>query len=125
MMNFTDKSYAIIGASNDTDKYGNKVFKDLQSAGYTVIPINPKQTEIEGVKAYKKVTEVPEKIDVAVLVVPPKVSLAVLPEIKEKGIKEVWFQPGSESDEAILYCTKNKIQATHNMCIMVMRKEEQ
>lgn len=115
--------YAIIGASNNSEKYGHKVMQDLLNGGYRVIPINPKDGEILGQKSYATIKEVPEKIDVAIMIVPPEIGLQVLPQIKEKGINKVWFQPGSESEEEIKYCKDKGIEYLAGACIMIKRKE--
>lgn len=115
--------YAIIGASNNPEKYGHKVMRDLLDGGYEVIPINPKDGEILGQKAYATIAEVPEKVDVAIMIVPSEIGLQVLPQIKEKGINKVWFQPGSESEEQIAYCKENNIQYIAGACIMIKRKQ--
>lgn len=118
--NFT---YAIIGASNNPEKYGHKVVQDLLDGGYKVIPINPKDGEILGEKAYATIGEVSEKVDVAIMIVPPEIGLQVLPQIKERGINKVWFQPGSESEAEIKYCQDNGIEYIAGACIMIKRKE--
>jgi hypothetical protein len=118
-----DKIYAVIGASNNEEKYGYKVFKDLKDAGYTVIPINPKEKEVQGSSSFKTVKEFIGKIDTAIFVTQPSVTKFVLDDIKEKGIKEVWLQPGSESIESIEFCRKNNIACTANSCIMIERKK--
>ena len=114
--------YAVVGVSQNPEKYGHKVFKDLITAGYTAYPINPKETEILGHQVFAKLSEIPEKIDVAIFVVPPSVTIEVLKEIKELDIKNVWLQPGSESSEAIQFCENNKIECIHDACIMIERK---
>lgn len=116
--------YAIIGASNNPEKYGHKVMQDLLDGGHRAIPINPKDGEILGQKAYATISEVSEKIDVAIMIVPPEIGLQVLPQIKEKGIKKVWFQPGSESEEQLAYCKENDIQYIADACIMIKRKKQ-
>ncbi len=118
--NFT---YAIIGASNNPEKYGHKVMQDLLDGGYQVIPINPKDGEILGEKVYATIGEVSEKVDVAIMIVPPEIGLRVLPQIKEKGINKVWFQPGSESEAGIKYCQDNGVEYIAGACIMIKRKE--
>ncbi len=117
--NFT---YAIIGASNNSEKYGHRVMKDLLDAGYNVVPINPKEELILGLKTYHKLSDYPKKIDVAVFVVPPTVTEKIVDEVIELGIKNVWMQPGSENDEAIKKCEENKISFIHNACIMINKK---
>ncbi|PLX20944.1 CoA-binding protein [Candidatus Parcubacteria bacterium] len=116
-------TYAIVGASNNEEKYGYKVLRDLKDAGYKVVPINPREKEILGLRAYLKLSDYKEGIDVVVFVVPPQVTEAVLKEVRELEIKNVWMQPGSESWEAIEYCEKNNINYIHNACIMIDRKQ--
>lgn len=114
-------NYAIVGASNNKDKYGFKVLSDLLEAGFRVVPINPKETEILGRKTYPSLSECREKIDVVVFVVPPKITEKVLEEVLKLEIKNVWMQPGSESEEAIKICEKNNINLIQNACIMLSK----
>ena len=95
------KSVAVIGASNDRSKYGNKAVRAYLLNGFKVYPVNPKEETIEGLKAYKSILEIPEEVDRATLYVPPKVGLKVIEDIAEKGVKELYFNPGSESDELV------------------------
>src|ERR1700752_2272665 len=95
------KVVAIIGASNDRRKFGNRAVRAFAREGYTVVPINPHETEVEGLKAYASVLDVPGPIDMASFYVPPEVGEQVIEEIARKGIAEVWFNPGAESDALI------------------------
>jgi len=95
------KSVAVIGASNDRSKYGNKAVRAYLLNGFRVYPVNPKEETIEGLKAYRSILEIPEEVDRATLYVPPNVGLKVIEEIAEKGVKELYFNPGSESDELV------------------------
>ncbi|MBN2422246.1 CoA-binding protein [Candidatus Woesearchaeota archaeon] len=119
--NIIDKNftYAVLGASNNPSKYGYKITKDLKEKGYKVIPINLKENNILGFKAYRSIKECPEKIDVVVFVVPPQITERVLEQVKEMGITKVWMQPGSESKKAIDFCKENNIECIHSMCIMI------
>jgi len=93
-------SVAILGASQDRSKFGNKAVRAYASKGYQVYPINPKATEIEGLKAYPSILDVPEKnIDVVSLYLPPEVGLKVIEDVAKKGVKEVWVNPGAESSQ--------------------------
>lgn len=111
--------YAVVGASNDTTKFGNKVMNDLNSKHFKIIPINPHEERILEYKAYPTLSDVPLKVDFVVFVVPPKITLKVLEEAKELGIKKVWMQPGSESDAAIKFCEENNIDCIHDACVML------
>jgi len=110
---------AIVGASNDSSKYGNIVMKDLLKKDYKVFPVNPKEKTILENKVYSSLKEIEEKVDAVIFVVPPQIALDVLKDVKELGIKKVWMQPGSESGEAIIFCKENNIECIHNACIMM------
>ena len=95
------KVVAVIGASSNRNKFGNRAVRAFQQQGYTVVPINPHEAEIEGLKAYPSVLDVPGPIDMASMYVPPEIGEQVIDEIARKGIAEVWLNPGAESDELI------------------------
>lgn len=93
------KTVAIVGASNDRSKFGNKALRAFQAEGYTVIPINPHEAHVEGMKAYASVLDVPGPIDMATVYVQPEVGMSLLTEFERKQIPEIWVNPGAESDE--------------------------
>jgi predicted CoA-binding protein len=92
------KTVAIVGASNDRQKFGNKAFRAFQAEGHTVIPINPNETQVEGIRAYASVLDVPGPIDMATVYVQPEVATSLLDEFTKKGIAEIWINPGAEDD---------------------------
>ena len=111
---------ALIGASNNKNKYGNRIYRDLRSKGYHVIPINPKEELIEGDKAYSSIEEMETLPDIANFVVPPPVAMKIAQHIADLGIKHLWFQPGSESDELEDWLKNtDEIKYLINSCIMV------
>ena len=95
------KTVAILGASSDRSKFGNKSVRAHQKAGYRVFPVNPKETEIEGLTAYPNLAAVPEPVERVSVYLPPSVGLKILPEIAAAGAREVWFNPGA-ADDALL-----------------------
>jgi predicted CoA-binding protein len=113
--------FAVVGASKNPKKFGNQVYNDLKKAGYNIYPINPNASEIFGDKCYPSLESLPLIPDVVDIVVPPKITEKIVEKCKELGINKVWMQPGSESDKAIEYCKKNKIDLIYNVCIMVER----
>lgn len=117
-----DFIYAIVGASNNIEKYGYKVLKDFLEWWYKVIPINPNEKEILGKKVYPTLSATKQKIDVVIFVTPPIVTEKVLEEVKELKIQNVWMQPWAESNVAIEFCEKNWIECIHNACIMIQNK---
>jgi len=117
--------FAVVGASRDPRKYGYQVYKDLKNAGYEVYPVNPNAREILGDKCYPSLESLPVTPDVVDLVVPPKITEAVVKTCKKLGIKKVWMQPGSESEMAINFCRKNGMDVIHGVCVMVERRSRQ
>ena len=116
-------SIALIGASNDRSKYGNKIYRDLRNKGYKVTPINPKEKKIEGDRAYSSIDEMKELPDIANFVVPPPVAMKIAQNITNLGIKHLWFQPGSESEELEDWLKNTDgIEYLINACIMVETK---
>ena len=97
----TPKVVAVIGASNNRRKFGNRALRAYRDQGYTVVPINPREAEVEGLKAYASVLDVPGPIDMASFYVPPEVGEEIIGDIARKQIAEVWLNPGAESDELI------------------------
>jgi predicted CoA-binding protein len=112
-MNVSTKVVAVIGASSNRSKFGNRAVRAFsRQQGYTVVPINPHETEIEGLKAYRSVLEVPGAIDMATFYVPPEVGERVIEEIARKQIPEIWLNPGAESDALIARARALHIQPT-------------
>lgn len=93
--------YAVVGASSNRDKYGNKVLRAYQQHGQEVYPINPRADEIEGLKAYPSLAAVPVQIRGVSIITPPKITEQVVKDAAAAGATFVWMQPGAESDEAI------------------------
>jgi uncharacterized protein len=104
------KIVAVIGASSNRRKFGNRAVRAFRQQGYTVIPINPNEREVEGLKSYASVLDVPGPIDMASLYLPPEIGEQVIGEIAQKGIAEVWLNPGAESDELIARAKALNIQ---------------
>jgi uncharacterized protein len=95
------QSVAVIGASSDRRKYGNKAVRAYAENDYKVFPVNPREETIEGLKVYHTIEEIPEPVDIVSLYVPPAVGLKMLEAIASIKPQEVWLNPGSESDELI------------------------
>ena len=113
------KRFAVVGATTDTKKYGNEIFRNLTSRGYEVYPVNPRLKELEGTKCYPSLSDIPVKVDVVDFVVPPPVTEEIIKECKELGLDRIWLQPGSESEAAIDYCRENNMKVVHDVCVML------
>ena len=95
------KVVAVIGASNDRRKFGNRAVRAYQQQGHTVVPINPHETEVEGLKAYASILDVPGTVDMASFYVQPEIGEQIIADVAAKGVREVWLNPGADSDEVI------------------------
>lgn len=95
------KIVAVIGASSDRRKFGNRALRAYVQQGFTVLAINPNEAEVEGIKTYASVLDVPGPIDMATFYVPPEIGERVIDEVAKKGIQEVWLNPGAESDALV------------------------
>ena len=112
------KTVAIVGASGDRNKFGNKALRAFQAEGHTVIPINPNEQEVEGIKTFASVLDVPGPIDMATVYVQPETAMRLLDEFEQKGIPEVWINPGAETDEMIATARKRKTKVIFPCSIM-------
>jgi predicted CoA-binding protein len=104
------KVVAVIGASSNPQKFGNRAVRAFRRQGYTVVPINPHEREVEGLRAYASVLDVPGPIDMASFYVPPDIGEQIIDEIARKQIPEVWLNPGAESDRLIARARALSIQ---------------
>jgi predicted CoA-binding protein len=95
------KTVAVIGASNDRKKFGNKAVRAFVQRGYSVFPVNPNESEVEGIPAFRSVKDLPVRPEMVSVYVPPAVLLKLLPEIVARGCDELWLNPGTESDEVL------------------------
>lgn len=106
---------AILGASTDRSKFGNKSVRAHLAKGFTVYPINPKADEIEGIKAFASLADIPPgKLDRVSVYLPPAIGMKVLPDVAARGCDELWLNPGTESDELVAEAERlglNVIQA--------------
>ncbi|GLI38905.1 CoA-binding protein [Geobacter hydrogenophilus] len=118
---FQSKAFGVVGASADRHKYGNKVLRVYQQKNLRVIPVNPREQEIEGVACVPSVMDLPGDVESISVITPPQVTEQVVEMAARKGIKNVWMQPGAESDAAIEACRRNGISViADGTCILVV-----
>lgn len=113
------KVWAVIGATPNSEKFGYKIYKKLKNHEYTVYGVNRKGEDIEGDKLYTSLKDLPEKPECIDMVVNPKISKLLIPEIKELGIKYVWFQPGTFNDDVINTAKEAGLNIVYNDCVLV------
>src|SRR5262245_64889318 len=95
------KRFAVVGASRDREKYGNKVLRTYQQNNMEVVPINPSGGDIEGLPSYPDLASLPEPVDGVSIITPPKVTEKVVEQAVALGSKHIWMQPGADSEKAI------------------------
>ncbi len=114
---------AIIGASNNKEKYSNKAVRAFASQGWVVYPINPKEKEIEGLKCYSKITDIKKDLDTISMYVPANIGIKLIPDFVKKKIKKVYVNPGAESDELMKELEKADIRAIVACSILAVGKD--
>lgn len=103
-------SVAVIGASTDRSKYGNKAVRAYVRQGYAVYPVNPNASTVEGLRAYKSIRDIPGPVDRVTLYLPPEVGIALMPEIAAKRPREFYVNPGAESDELVALAERHGLK---------------
>ena len=92
---------AVIGASNDRAKFGNKAVRAYHAHGHRVFPVNLHQKTIEGLPVFRSILDIPEKLDVVLVYVPPETTLRLLPSIAKAAPGRLFLNPGSEDDAVV------------------------
>lgn len=111
--------WAVVGASTSPDKWGYRVYKELQRHGYRVYPVNPRATQIDDDRCYPSLAALPEQPDVVSVIIPPKLGLALADEAASVGIKRLWFQPGAASTENVAHASALGLRAVAGACVLV------
>jgi predicted CoA-binding protein len=93
--------HAVVGASKDRSKYGNKVLRAYLQRKRPVYCVHPRESEIEGVECVKSIADLPEGVHGLSIITPPPVTERVVREAAEAGITRLWMQPGAESEQAL------------------------
>jgi len=112
------KTVAVVGASSDRNKFGNKAVRAFRAEGYTVFPINPNEAAVEGIPSYASVLDVPVPIDMATVYVQPEVAMGLLAEFEQKHIPEIWINPGAESDALMAEADRRRLNLIYACSIV-------
>jgi len=110
---------AVVGVSGKKRKFGNVILKELGTKGYEVYPIKPGAEEVEGHRCYPSLAAVADRVDGAVLVVPPSETEKVVREAAAAGVRRIWMQQGAESEEAVRFCRERGIDVVHGECSLM------
>jgi len=118
-----NNKFAVIGASNNEEKYGYKVYKQLKKNGYQIYPINPREELIDGDKCYETLYSIKEfNVDVLSFIVPPAISLKVTQTALKLGYKTFWYQPGSYNKEVLALHEGLDTKVVSDQCILIEMK---
>lgn len=112
---------AIIGASNNREKYSNIILRDLTKKWYEVFPVNPMQDYIEWIKCYKNIWDLPKNIDVLNFVTPPNITFTLLQEAWDVWFKKIWCQPWASDENVKKYLEENNFEFIVDSCIMLKK----
>ena len=115
----SDPVIAVVGATDNLNKYGAIIYRDLKAKGDRVYPVNPKRDTVDGDTAYPDLGSLPETPDIVNLVVPPQRTLQVLDKAEQLGIENIWVQPGAEDKAVMDRLQSGSFQYLANACIMV------
>jgi len=118
--NFFQGNILVVGATKNRDKYGFKVFQTLKNRypEFEVVPVNPNCDSVMGFTCLNSIDDFNEEIDTIVLVINPKIGFEIVKKAFSKNIKKFWFQPGAESSEIELFCEKNNLLYSTNLCLL-------
>ena len=116
---FENNSFAIAGVSRNPKKFGYQVFRDLRKKGFDIIPINPSATEIDGVNCYSTVEELPKNVDSLLILTPKSHTDAILRQAIQKGIKNIWVQQMSDTQETLRIAEEYNKEIIHGKCIFM------
>ena len=116
----TSTVIGVVGASSKRDKFGNKVLRCYLENGRRVIPVHPAQKQIEGLDCVASVADLPDEVKSISVITPPRITEQVVQLATEKGIRNIWMQPGAESATAISYCQQQGINLiADGSCVLV------
>jgi uncharacterized protein len=114
-------AFGVVGASTNRHKFGNKVLRCYLQHGRKAIPVNPNDTEIEGVPCVATINDLPAEVDSISMITPPAVTAKLVPLAIEKGIKNIWMQPGAEHSDAVTICSERGINViADGSCLLVV-----
>jgi predicted CoA-binding protein len=117
----SSKAYAVVGASTDRNKFGNKVLRCYQQHNMTVYAVNPKEKQIENATCYPDIASLPEDVKSISIITPPPITEKIVQQAIKHHIQNIWMQPGAESAAAIEQCKKNGINVIGDgSCILVV-----
>lgn len=113
------RNIAVVGVSRNKDKFGNMIYRELRSAGYEVMAVNPNADMVEGDRCYAGLGALPVKPDGIILVVPPVQGIEIVEDAARSGIRNIWVQPGANSSQIDQRLSELDLVAVSGECIFL------
>jgi predicted CoA-binding protein len=111
------ETVAVVGLSNDPEKYSHEVGRYLKEQGYRIIPVNPTEEEVIGERAYDTVDQIPERVDVVDVFLPPEKTSEIAEDAVRAGAKALWLQEGIENAEARRIAEEGGLAYVEDRCM--------
>ena len=115
------KVWAVVGASENPEKFGYKIYNRLKDRGYKVYPVNPNYETINGDKCYKDLSALPEKPEVIDMVVAPRHGMSTIEEAAKLGVRNIWLQPGTYNEELMSLINEKGLDAVQACVLVALR----
>lgn len=114
-------AFGVVGASANREKYGNKVLRCYLQNGKKAVPVNPGEAEIEGIPSATTISNLPSEVVSISMITPPAVTAILVPQALEKGIRNIWMQPGAEHPDAVALCRERGVNViADGSCLLVV-----
>ena len=124
LLDEAETTIAVVGATDDSFKYGHLIYRDLKAKKFCVYPVNPNRLTVDGDKTFEHIGAIPESPTIVNILVPPKVTLNILQQCLDLGLMNVWLQPGAESPEVMVFLQQHSFNYLANTCIMVASRSK-
>lgn len=113
------KKFAFIGLSRDPKKFSRSIFKELLAKGYDMYPVNPNMDDVEGVRCYSNISELPANVRHGLFMTPKTNTAEAIENGIKQGFTHFWIQQGAETKEAVEIAKQKSVKLIHGACIMM------
>jgi uncharacterized protein len=112
-------SIAVVGVSRSGRGFGNAAYRSLRTRGYRVYPVNWSAPTVDGIRCYSRLSELPERVNAVLVVVPPPQAVDVIRDAAAAGIRHVWLQQGAESPDVLRLGAELGLDVVAGECILM------
>ena len=115
-------SIAVVGVSRSGKGFGHAACRSLRTQGYRVYPVNWSAPTVDGIRCYSRLSDLPERVNAVLVVVPPPQAVDVIRDAAAAGIRHVWLQQGAESPEAVKLGAELGLDVVSGECILMFAR---